>query len=109
MLPISPIWGWVISGVVFFFIAILIIGAVVFFGSLLLSKAEDIGNEYMDGAFKAMVTASVAISLFYVCLYLYEPIKAITPLNILTVWLLTAIVGAFIVNAGEIIGGFRKT
>ena len=97
-------------------LAIIIFGAVavgIGIGGVLLvrwiaSKVRAIREEYEDGTFKGILTASVAISLFYVCLFLYEPIKSALPFNIFSVWLLLSIIGAGVVNWKEVQGGVMR-
>jgi hypothetical protein len=74
--------------------------------SVIRIKTWAVKEEYADGEYKAILTGSAAISLFYVCLFLYEPIKRIVPLNIFSVWLLLSLIGAAAVNLKEIAGGF---
>lgn len=97
-------------------LSIIILGAVaagIGIGGVILArwivvKARAIREEYEDGTFKGILTASIAISLFYVCLFLYEPIKSVLPLNIFSVWLLLSIIGAGVVNWKEIKGGVER-
>lgn len=72
------------------------------------AKVRAIKAEYEDGLLKGILTASITISLFYVCLFLYEPIKSMIPLNIFSVWLLLSLIGAVAVNWREIKGGIER-
>jgi hypothetical protein len=67
-----------------------------------------LGRQYKHGAYKAVLTISVVISIFYACVFLYEPIKRLLPFNIFTVWLLLALLGAAAVNYKELRAAFRE-
>lgn len=105
---IGAIWGYVFAVVVSL---ALLVG--LFF--LLRWVKEKIGGlwwniklQYHDGTFKAIVSADIALAMLYVCLFFYESLKKLLPLNILSIWLILSFVGVMIWNAKEIIGGATK-
>jgi len=70
------------------------------------TRVMSILGEYDDGI-KAIITVSVSISLFYVCLFMYEPIKNIIPSNIFSTWLWMSLIGTIVINGKEIIRGIK--
>jgi hypothetical protein len=68
-------------------------------------KIQAVKRAYADGLFKAVLTVSASVSLFYVCLSLHEQIKGIVPLNIFSVWLLLSLIAAATINFKEISKG----
>ena len=106
--PIEAL-GYVIAGVVFI-AGIAGIGYVVCSLYCVLVKLfKKVRKEYKDSTYKIIVTVSIAVSLFYVCLFFYEPIKSVVSFNILSVWLLLSLIGAIVVNLQEIIVGFASS
>jgi len=106
---LSAAWCYVIAGVV----SLLLAAALYIFCQYMFPKIGDllqsIKKQYDDGVLKAILSGAIAISLLYVCLYLYEPIKSLVPLNIFSIWLILSSVGGLLVNLPEIIKGVKRT
>jgi hypothetical protein len=67
-------------------------------------KSEYLGNEL----FKGSISVSIALILFFVCLWFYAPIKAAFHLNIFSLWLIFSIIGVLIWNSPEIVRGLKQ-
>lgn len=67
-------------------------------------KAEYLGNEL----FKGSISVSIALILFFACLWFYAPIKAAFHLNIFSLWLIFSIIGVLVWNAPEIVRGLKQ-
>lgn len=104
-----PFSGAAIAGVVALVLLVALVFALIWLFKRLGELVWKIQLEYcLDGGFKAIITVSAAISLFYVCLYLYQPIKSLVSLNIFSVWLLMSIAAAVIINGKELIKGIGE-
>lgn len=100
---LAPLWCYVITSVIALAVAVGLFFLFCWLLSMIIEKLSTIKRRYKDGRLKAIISGSVAISLFYVCLYLYEQIKSIIPLNIFSVWLILSLIGVILVNFKEII------
>jgi hypothetical protein len=105
---IHSAWGYLIALAVLVAIGSGLAYGVVWFILWFRDKVRYVKNMYDDGGYKVILTVSMAISLLYVCLYLYEPIKGVVPLNIFSVWLLLSVIGAVAVNFKEIFLGWKN-
>lgn len=105
---LSAVWCYVIVGIV----SLILTATLFLFFSYIFYKIgellQSIQRQYDDGVLKAILSGAIAISLLYVCLYLYEPIKSLVPLNILSVWLILSLMGGLLVNLPEIIKGVKR-
>lgn len=99
---LAPLWCYVITSVISLAVAVGLFFLFCWVISMIIEKLSEIKRRYKDGRLKAIISGSVAISLFYVCLYLYEQIKSIIPLNIFSVWLILSLIGVILVNFKEI-------
>ncbi len=104
---LSVVWCYVITSVVFiallvglFFLLRLVLEEIAY-------KIQAIKRQYKDGIFKWVISVDITLSLFFVCLWFYEPIRHVLPLNIFSVWLLLSIIGCAAWNSKEIIGGIK--
>jgi hypothetical protein len=108
-------WKWpvplcFILAVVFLLLIIAVLTGGIGFGLIKLHevieniKAEYLGNEL----FKGSISVSIALILFFVCLWFYAPIKSVFHLNIFSLWLIFAAVGVLIWNAPEIVRGLKN-
>ncbi|WP_024833466.1 hypothetical protein [Ruminiclostridium josui] len=70
-------------------------------------KIQAIKRQYKDGVFKGIISADITLSLLFVCLWFYEPIRHVLSLNIFSVWLLLSFIGCAAWNSKEIIGGLK--
>lgn len=59
-------------------------------------------KQYRDGVWKAVITVDIALGLFYICLWFYEPLRSVWPFNIFSLWLLLAAIGSIAWNLPEI-------
>ncbi len=51
---------------------------------------------------KKSISISVVLSAFYICVFIYEPIKNILPINIFSFWQILSAIGIFVINYKEI-------
>lgn len=106
-------WKWpvplcFILAVVFLLLIIAALIGGIGFGLIKLHGViENIQTEYDDGLFKGAISVSIALILFFVCLWFYAPLKAVFHLNIFSLWLIFAAVGVLIWNSPEIVRGVR--
>ncbi len=105
---IGAVWGYVFAVVV----SIALLVGLSFLLRWVKEKIDglwwNIKLQYHDGTFKAVVSADIALAMLYVCLFFYEGLKNLLPLNILSIWLILSVIGVLIWNAKEIIGGATK-
>lgn len=105
---IGDVWGYVFAVVVS-----LAVGAGVFFlcrwlKDKISSFWWDLKLQYMDGTFKAVMSADIVLIMLYVCLFFYDGLTKALPLNILSVWLILSLIGVLAWNGRELVGAFRK-
>lgn len=74
----------------------------------LIGTAKRIKGQYRDGVWKAVITVDIALGLFYICLWFYEPLRSVWPFNIFSLWLLLAVIGGAAWNFTEIKEGTKK-
>jgi len=71
--------------------------------------AEYIGKMYGKNAtFKAVISADIALGLFFVCITFSEPLTAAIPLNIFSMWIISSVIGVALWNAQEIRQGVEE-
>jgi len=94
--------GYIIAGVIFatglMLLGIAICGLTKIGGA----GARTAKRHNGGGKLKAVITVSISISLFFVCLFFYEMIKSVTSRNIFSVWLMLSLVITIVVNLREI-------
>jgi hypothetical protein len=106
---IHAAWGLIIAIVIYLIVVAAGVVGIVVALVFLLGKIDSIREQYiLYGEYKAMITASIAISLFYVCLFCYDAIKSAVSLNIFTVWLLMSLISSVLINLKEIVGGLKR-
>jgi hypothetical protein len=105
---ITSVWCYVITTFISLVVAASLFFLFCWIFSIVVVKLAAIKEQYKDGLFKAILSISIAISLFYGCLYLYEPIKGIVNLNIFSVWMIISFISTIIVNLKEIVGGVKR-
>ena len=105
---IHAAWGFIIAVVIYLLFASAGVFGVYKLFVFLRGKMGSIKRKYRDGIYKGIITASVSISLFYVCLFCYDSIKSTVPLNIFSVWLLMSLISSALINLKEIVGGLKS-
>lgn len=108
-------WKWpvplcFILAVVFLLLIIAALIGGIGFGLVKLHEViENIQAEYLgDELFKGSISVSIALILFFACLWFYTPIKGFFHLNIFSLWLIFSAVGLLIWNAPEIVRGLKN-
>lgn len=73
----------------------------------IIEKAQYIKTRYHDSFWKATVTVTTALGLFFICLWFYEPIRAVWPFNIFSLWLALSAIGAVTWSGRELYEGLK--
>ncbi len=105
---LPSVWGYLIATVAFLIIAAVLLALLGWIFIKICEIISSIRAECADGIFKGVISADIALVLFFVCLWFYDPIKSALHLNIFSIWLIFSIIGCMIWNAKEIINGVKS-
>lgn len=104
----AAVWGYTFAIAVSFMVGV----GLFFLFCWLKDKISDfwwnVKLQYMDGTFKMVISADIALVMLYVCLFFHDRLTKALPLNILSIWLILTLVWVFAWNGKEIIGGVKR-
>lgn len=105
---LTAVWGYIFAIVV----SIMVVVVLFFLFCWLKDKISDfwwnVKRQYMDGTFKMVISADIALVMLYVCLFFHDRLTKALPFNILSIWLILTLVWLFVWNGKEIIGGVKR-
>lgn len=99
---LKAIWNYVIVTLIFIGIAVGLFFIVKKLIKTIKKFVQDINKAYIDRLLKLIVSGDIALILFYICLFFYNPIKSIVPFNILSIWLIFSFIGRSLWHVPEI-------
>lgn len=91
---LGAVWCYIIATLGAIVVTIGLLWLVGWVLSKLIEVIADIHSEsQLDRLFKKLVQVDITLAMLYICLFFYEGLKKVLPLNIFSVWLILSFIG----------------